>query len=230
MKATLLTDGITPKKNGRRFAIGDIHGNYETFNELLHKIKLSKNDALFLLGDYIDKGPDSKRVLNLIMHLQQKYNVQPILANHEFMFLLAYYDLDYYKIWKQKYGKETLISFGVKHIRDIPQKYFLWIKSLPLVVQSDNFILSHAGVNFSLPDPFEPEPVNRMNILFQFDAKPDKTRQFRSIIGHHSHTVAQCKRSATSNLIYCDAGCGKKNGSLVAYCLDDDSIVAVKQR
>jgi serine/threonine protein phosphatase 1 len=47
----------------RRFAISDIHGCARTFGALLNKINLSPVDELFLLGDFIDRGPDSKGVL-----------------------------------------------------------------------------------------------------------------------------------------------------------------------
>jgi len=53
----------------RRFAISDIHGCVQTFQDLLLSIKLSEEDELYLLGDYIDRGPDSQGVLDTIFDL-----------------------------------------------------------------------------------------------------------------------------------------------------------------
>ena len=54
---------------GRRFVIPDIHGCYKSFKSLLDKIRLTKTDHLFLLGDYINRGPCSQLVLDLILDL-----------------------------------------------------------------------------------------------------------------------------------------------------------------
>lgn len=58
---------IPKTKNGRRIAIGDIHGCLNTFQKLLEKIDLTHDDQLFLLGDLIDKGQRSRGVFIKIM-------------------------------------------------------------------------------------------------------------------------------------------------------------------
>jgi len=59
------------KKLARHFAISDIHGCVKTFKKLvIDIINLSKEDKLYLLGDYINKGPDSKGVIDFIFTLQ----------------------------------------------------------------------------------------------------------------------------------------------------------------
>ena len=60
-----------------RFAISDIHGCYKTLLALLDKIAFSKADELYILGDYVDRGPDSKGVIDHIFYLrEQGYTVQ----------------------------------------------------------------------------------------------------------------------------------------------------------
>lgn len=57
----------------RIIAIGDIHGCSKTFKTLLHKgLKIKKHDEIFCLGDFIDRGPDSKGVIDLILELRKK--------------------------------------------------------------------------------------------------------------------------------------------------------------
>ena len=55
---------------GRRFAISDIHGCSMTFEALLSQIHLKKEDQLFLLGDYVNRGPDSAGVIDKILELK----------------------------------------------------------------------------------------------------------------------------------------------------------------
>ena len=67
-----MENGIKVEKPivGRRIAIGDIHGCFKTFKSLLEtKINLTKEDQLFLLGDYIDKGKRNKEVLDYIIQV-----------------------------------------------------------------------------------------------------------------------------------------------------------------
>jgi len=78
----------------RLFAIGDIHGCFKPFYELVvDTIALKKDDRLILLGDYIDRGPQSKEVIDFIMDLKEAgFSVTPLMGNHEAMLLESYAD------------------------------------------------------------------------------------------------------------------------------------------
>lgn len=80
----------------RMFAIGDIHGCFQPFKHLVEtKINLKPTDKLFLIGDYIDRGPDSKEVIDYIIHLQKNgFDIVPLLGNHEALCLEAYENKD----------------------------------------------------------------------------------------------------------------------------------------
>ncbi|MFT5168289.1 MAG: serine/threonine protein phosphatase 1, partial [Saprospiraceae bacterium] len=56
----------------KQYAISDIHGCAKTFKALLEQISFSKEDVLYLLGDYVDRGPDSKGVIDHIWQLQSE--------------------------------------------------------------------------------------------------------------------------------------------------------------
>ncbi len=64
------------------YVMGDIHGEYEAYKEMLKKIKFSEDDELYVLGDCIDRGPEP---IKLLLDMMDRYNVYPILGNHEFM-------------------------------------------------------------------------------------------------------------------------------------------------
>lgn len=73
--------------SGRIIAIGDIHGCHQEFSELLARLKLTKKDRLILVGDLVNRGPDSCKVLDLA----RKHDAIALLGNHERRLLEAYH-------------------------------------------------------------------------------------------------------------------------------------------
>ena len=133
-----------------RYAISDIHGCAKTFKALLEKINFTKQDELFLLGDYIDRGPDSRGVIDHIWELQDKgFKVNCLRGNHEQMLLD---EIDKVEEWYN--GEQaTLASFEVTQNIDIPKKYIEWMNRLEYYFELDDYILVHAGLNFLRKDP-----------------------------------------------------------------------------
>ena len=170
----------------RTFAIGDTHGCLDTLQALLDKIAFTTQDELIMLGDYIDRGPDSKGVIDKLMRLNTEgYNVKMLRGNHEQMFLD-----DYNKETRKSYGifgnEETLKSFGINSIRQTPTPYLVFMKSLPFYHLTDNYILVHAGLKFRKgQDPLADET----NMMWVRDWYADVNRAWlgdRIIV--HGHT------------------------------------------
>lgn len=140
----------------RKIVISDIHGCLQTFKALLYKIMFTKNDELYLLGDYIDRGPDSKGVIDFIWKLQSEgHFVHCLRGNHEQMLLDSFNDPYDQQLWQDHGGLDTMKSFGAKTVDDIPMEYLEWIDRLAYYIEIDQYILVHAGLNFDLPDPLE---------------------------------------------------------------------------
>ncbi len=139
----------------RKFAISDIHGNNKTFRTLLFDIiKLKEEDELYLLGDYIDRGPDSKGVIDTIFELQENgYSVFCLKGNHEDL-LLKHNIPKFNDIWMKNGGPQTLRSFKVQRVEHISKKYMDFFNELEYYFVVDEYILVHAGLNFLMPDPF----------------------------------------------------------------------------
>ena len=136
----------------KKYATSDIHGCAKTSKKLVAKINLSKDDELYILGDYIDRGPDSKGVIDYIWQLQEEgFQVKCLLGNHEAMLLEKIRDED---PWGDGYP-EVLRSFGVKNNKEIPKKYIEWMKDLHVYLEVDEYILVHAGLNFKLKNPLQ---------------------------------------------------------------------------
>ncbi len=141
----------------RQIVFGDIHGCLDTFKAMLEKIKLTQSDELILLGDYIDRGWSSKGVIDKIRSLQKKdYQIVTLRGNHEQM-LIDYYDEAVEKKLKGVGDARLLESFGISNIKDMPIDYVDWCRKLPLYHLTENYILVHAGLNFSHQDPLADE-------------------------------------------------------------------------
>ena len=97
----------------KTYAIGDIHGCNQQLIALLSTLNIQSDDTLIFLGDVIDRGADSKGVLDTIMQYQILCHVILIKGNHEEMMLGAVYEREYLKDWLKFGGTETLQSFGV---------------------------------------------------------------------------------------------------------------------
>ena len=142
----------------QRFAIGDIHGCLKTFQTLLEQINYSTEDELILLGDYVDRGPDSKGVFDHIFHLREEgYKVMCLMGNHEQMLLDFKKDDKGRKSWLLHGGVQTLMSFDTETVRDIPVKYIDFMTNLPSYYTTDDFIFVHGGLNFTKRNPFKDE-------------------------------------------------------------------------
>ena len=166
----------------KTWIIPDIHGCVNTLKQLIENgIQPSKEDAIYFLGDYIDRGPDGKGVIDYIMSLQENgFKVDYLIGNHEY-YCMNSYEKDQHrwfgkssiqKEWERYGAKTTLASFGVRHPRDIEQKYIDWMKKGKYYIELDNFILVHAGMNFNIQDPFD----DTMSMLWVRDFKVDTSK------------------------------------------------------
>jgi serine/threonine protein phosphatase 1 len=137
----------------RLFAIGDIHGCFEQFQILIEdEICLKKEDKLILLGDYIDRGIQSKEVVDFIIDLQNRdFNIIALLGNHEAMLLDAYNDESKFSLWIMNGGEETLNSFNIKDLKDLDVVYLNFFKSLVYYHPVDQYLFVHAGFNDEKP-------------------------------------------------------------------------------
>jgi Calcineurin-like phosphoesterase len=95
----------------RTLAIGDIHGCLRAFDLLLEQVDPQSGDVIVTLGDYVDRGPDSKGVLDRLLELRSQTKLVPLTGNHELMMLAARQDGDHFREWQESGGKQTLASY-----------------------------------------------------------------------------------------------------------------------
>jgi serine/threonine protein phosphatase 1 len=179
----------------RRIAISDIHGCLKTFYALLLEIKFNKQDQLYLLGDYIDRGPDSKGVIDYIWQLQQAgYSIFCLRGNHEQMLI------DEINKTNNWYDGEpmTLNSFGVHKNEDIPTQYIQWMRQLGYFLEVDDYILVHAGLNFTLENPLEDFHEMLWIRYFQKDIRKEWLGKRIIIHGHTPTTQSVIEKNLLS--------------------------------
>jgi serine/threonine protein phosphatase 1 len=140
----------------RTFAVSDIHGNLNAFINALQAVSFKKSDRLIIVGDSIDRGSDSKGVLDQIITLKENnYNVNVLLGNHEKMLLDAHINNQKFMQWYLNGGDATLKSFDTYYLEGIPKKYLKLMSSFVYNLEIDNIIYVHASINMLLPDPYE---------------------------------------------------------------------------
>ncbi len=214
----------------RLIAIGDIHGCYNKFYQLVNdRIKLTKNDRLVLLGDYIDRGDQSKEVIDFIIHLlKEGFNVFPLKGNHEELLMQAYQNTNSIPKWIINGGQKTLDSFGIKDVRDISIEYIQFFKNLRFYYSIKKFLFVHAGFNDIISNPFEDE--NDMLWVCNNTYSNKLLRDKIIIHGHCPITKEVCKTAVINKdkVINIDTGCvyADKNayGTLTAYDCNNDKL------
>ena len=192
-----------------RYAIGDIHGGSQTLQALLDQISPKPDDRIYLLGDYIDRGPDSKGVLDIIIGMQEVgYDLRPLRGNHEDMLIrnLSNNNDIFSSQWAKNWGKKTLSSFGVQQSEAIPAHYQTFLAGLPYCYEEAEFILVHAGIHLGLDDPINDTPVEHMAWGSTVFPKNGNTLQRRVICGHRIKTIGEIIRLRNQQVIYLDNG------------------------
>ncbi|MDP4127457.1 MAG: metallophosphoesterase family protein [Bacillota bacterium] len=132
----------------KTFVIGDIHGCFEQFQKLLEVINPDLSiDRLIMLGDYIDRGPNSYLTLQKVSNLQKEFgdhHVVLLRGNHEQMALDYLHNPNYRSHWRWNGGDATLADFQ-KHGDDLAN-YEGFLQGLRFYFEDDHFVYVHGGI------------------------------------------------------------------------------------
>lgn len=219
----------------RIFCIGDIHGCSNTLEDLLtNKIKLIKSDSLVFIGDYIDRGLDSKGVIDIIINLSKnKYDVTCLLGNHEDLFMESASDDEIFLHWfKHCGGFQTLKSFNISSYNELNEDYKYFFRTLlHYKTVQKKYIIVHAGLNFKNADIF----ADKHSLLWERNTQIDYSKlQDRIIVHGHTpqplnFTKRQLKQIDTDKILNIDNGCVFKEdqalGALTAIELNSKKII-----
>ena len=128
------------------YVISDLHGDIELFSKMIEKLDLKKDELLIIAGDSCDRGAESASIYQKIIEMKEKgFNLIHLRGNHEKMFFDYMVFEEGYKLWMLNGGKQTLLSYE-NHNFDL-EKHLDLIDEMPHFVESDNYIIVHAGLN-----------------------------------------------------------------------------------
>jgi serine/threonine protein phosphatase 1 len=142
----------------RHYAIGDVHGRFDLLTRALAEIgDLEAQDArLVMLGDYVDRGPQSREVIDELMRRSADDRVVCLRGNHEEMMVAGLKDPDAAIQWLVNGGSATLASYGGK----APPEHVAWLRRLPVSYETEHQFFVHAGVRPGVPlDSQKPEEM-----------------------------------------------------------------------
>ena len=222
------------------YVMSDIHGNYEKYIQALNKINLKDNDTLFILGDILDRGSQSIKILQDMMY---RYNVIPIIGNHEIMaysILKVVFQkivdedinkldeefLEDISLWFEDGGEATFEEFKALSKKDM-EKILDYLKEFEayeeIRVNDVDYILVHAGLgNFREDKKLYEYSLDEL-IFTRTDYSKPYYKDKIVITGHTPVQVITNKKSdkiyKANNHIAIDCGCGY-GGNLGVLCLD----------
>lgn len=175
----------------RILAISDIHGELEMFNELLQKVNYSpETDQLILVGDYVDRGPNSKGVIDRVMELKSQGAVV-LRGNHDEMMVDAFHGRE--KAWErwQKNGCVVTLNNYDEEITGIAcplmqefSEHVEFLDSLDYYYETEDYIFVHAGV---VPDE-HPEDSDPFQLVWIRDEFYDNYAGDKTVIFGHTPT------------------------------------------
>lgn len=171
----------------KTFVIGDIHGHLRALDALLDAVPFGPSDLLLFLGDYVDKGPDTKGVLDRLVQLSSRPNTVFLRGNHDQMLLDAHFDPTKYGIWECLAGDSPLASYGPgdsdELIAQIPESHWRFLADTCVnFFEDERFIFVHAGIRPHWPP--EEEDVEHLHWLTLSMAQPHWSK--KTVICGHS--------------------------------------------
>ncbi len=132
-------------------AIGDIHGCAASLEALLEAIDPAENDHLLFIGDYIDRGPDSRGVIDQLIALDKTHECTFLRGNHEAL-MLNYLDLGAFNLWRINGGITTMQSYisDDGSAVEIPEEHEQFVRDTKLYYETNDYFFVHAGLKADL--------------------------------------------------------------------------------
>jgi predicted phosphodiesterase len=209
----------------RTIAIGDVHGCADEFEELLNALELHPEDSVVQLGDLINRGPDSHRVIKLA----REYKVESILGNHELRLLRA----------RKEKRTNVLKDYDHETIKQLTNKDWQYLEALPKFRydKTRDTVMVHGGF---LPNcPWQKQSVDVITSIQVIDKKGNAAKRSDApdgppwadtwggkpfVVYGHTPRPNVMERPGSIGI---DTGC-VYGGHLTAYIIDDKSLVQVR--
>lgn len=127
-------------------AIGDVHGCAKSLAALIDRLAPTEDDHLVFVGDYVDRGPDSKGVIDRLFEIDLMSRCTFLRGNHESL-MLDYLDHGEFELWRMNGGLPTLESYRAsKEKIEIPESHVDFLRETKLYYEDPDFFFVHAGL------------------------------------------------------------------------------------
>ncbi|WP_170005498.1 metallophosphoesterase family protein [Pseudopontixanthobacter vadosimaris] len=221
----------------RYYVVGDIHGRLDLFSALVEAMEADDaasaeaRTTIVLLGDLVDRGPDSAGVIALARRLHERREVRLLAGNHEEMFLESFEDAEVLRHFLRHGGRETILSYGIDRLEynnaelhdlqeimraAVPREDREFLESFDEYMIAGDYLFVHAGIDPAVPL----EDQKRRDMLWI------RERFLRHGAAHshmivHGHSISE-DVDERSNRIGLDTG-AFRTGRLTAVVLEGTS-------
>lgn len=223
---------------GERFyVIGDVHGRRDLFEALVEAVDADDRVAgaaqttVVLLGDLVDRGPDSAGVVDLAMQWRSRRRVELLAGNHEEMFLDAFEDEGVLRHFLRHGGRRTVLSYGVPPeqyekaslaelqaimARAVPHAHRGFLAAARDHLIAGDYLFVHAGITPGVP--LEEQKPHHLRWIREPFLDHDAPHEFFVV---HGHTITE-DIDTRSNRLGIDTG-AYRTGRLTALVLEGES-------
>lgn len=193
----------------KTYVVGDIHGSLHKLRTLVARCEREADGQpmrFVFLGDYIDRGPDSRGVVEYLIDLQSGMRGDAIclMGNHEALALAAVDSGANTEHWLMNGGDATLRSYGATLAHQLPAEHVAWFRSLPLKHDDGQRFFVHAGV-----DPARPlDAQTDHDLLWIREPFLSDPRDYGRLIVHGHTPTSTGRPDLRRNRLNIDTGAG----------------------
>ncbi len=173
----------------RTLAIGDIHGCLAALDAVLAAVAPGPDDLVVTLGDYVDRGPDSRGVLDRLIALGAQTRLVCLLGNHDEMFLSALDDPASVGNWLEQHAAATLASYGGE-LSGVPPEHHEFLRRCVPHHETDTHLFVHATYHPDLPLAEQPAFLLRWSSLRDLIPPPHQSGK-PAIVGHTAQRTGE---------------------------------------
>ncbi|MDZ7714829.1 MAG: metallophosphoesterase family protein [Balneolaceae bacterium] len=192
--------------NQKFVAIGDIHGCNQSMEALLSKLEEYKDRQFVFVGDYIDRGPNSKAVVDLLLAFRKEYDCVFLRGNHEQMMLDAYEENDP-SLWMMNGGRSMLDSYDTIFKEfDIPENHMDFYRSTKMYYDTEDYFFVHAGLSpaRTIADSLDHESAAKEFLWERSHLNAFETAWEKTVVFGHTPRPHPIRKK---NMIGIDTGC-----------------------